>query len=322
MDEFERIAMLEEIFGAAHGLDGVEVGIGDDAAVLSAPEVGERRVLSVDACVEGVHFERGYASEHDLGYRAVTAAASDLAAMGAAGDTALISLILPAWLDDRAFANLARGIAEAAKTTGSRVVGGNLSKGDALSITTTVIGCTTAPLLRRGARVGDGVFVTGAPGERALGLRFIQAGEEGPAAAPFVHAWRRPTARIMEGVSLRGVATAGIDVSDGLAQDLEHLCAASGVKAQLDLSSLPISRAFVDAAKTLDPQPDPLMLALYGGEDYELLYTAPVHNEVAMGLGTLIGRIVSVAHPSIAGPQVTSTTGPLPPGHGFDHFTS
>lgn len=325
MDEFDRIALLEGIFTAGDGqVDGksshAEVGIGDDAAVLLPASPNERRVLSVDTCVEGVHFERGFASDHDIGYRAFVAAASDLAAMGAHGDTALVSLILPSWVDDVVFKSLAEGIAEAAEASGISVVGGNLSSGDALSITTTVVGLSACPLLRSGAVPGHGVFVTGAPGERALGLRLIQDAVKDPAGAPFIESWRRPTPRIRAGIALRGVASAAIDISDGLVQDLGHLCVASRVGAQIDLATLPVSPAFRHTAATLVPVGgDPILLALYGGEDYELLYTAAMDDPVAQNIGTLIGRIVLLP-PAAQSPRVSATTGPLPAGVGFDHF--
>jgi thiamine-monophosphate kinase len=287
-DEFARIAEMRRRL--SRDAAGVRVGIGDDAAVLDASDA--QQVVSVDAAVEGVHFRCDFLTWADLGYRSLVAALSDLAAMGARPRASLLSLILPERVDDASLYELADGVAEAARKYGAPVIGGNLSAGGEVSITTTVIGeCREKTLGREGARPGDGIFVTGGVGRAALGLRTLQAGspERG---AQFVDRWRRPAARIEEGLALRDIASAAIDISDGLYQDLEHLCESSRTGAQIDVDDLPLDEEYRAMAGAVGS--DPLQLALAGGEDYELLFTADDGAPVGK-LGVRIGRVTDHA---------------------------
>lgn len=256
MNEWERIAALRDIFQAdpCPSEGHVSLGIGDDAAALA---VDGTLVVSVDAMVEHVHFERAWLSMEDLGYKAAMAALSDLAAMGARPVGSLGSLALPANVSDADLEALARGQQAAMVEVGARVIGGNLARAAELSIHTTVLGATDAPLRRDGARPGDGVFVAGELGLAAAGLRALRDRRDGPEA--WVNAWRRPRARIAEGLRAAEVASAAIDVSDGLAADVGHLATASGLAVVLDRGAL------------FEPS---LELALYGGEDYALVITA------------------------------------------------
>jgi len=285
-DEFERIRGLMQRF--RHDSAAVQLGIGDDAAVLHASP--EPIVLSVDAAVQGVHFEPAFASYEQIGARAFTAAVSDLAAMGSTPLAALCSLIVPATLARADFDALNAGLAAAAERYACPVIGGNLAAGGALSITTTVIGkLEGAGLYRSGARAGDDVYVSGPLGSAALGLRLLQLGEaeSGPA---FVEAFRAPCARISHGQKLAGAATSAIDVSDGALQDLGHICEASGLGAEIEAARVPLAPGMRELAQSLGE--DPLRLALQGGEDYELLYTLPPGAEDPCG-GTRIGRMSS-----------------------------
>jgi thiamine-monophosphate kinase len=326
MDEFERIAQLRTAFATTEPVAGVLLGIGDDAAVLARPT--HSLVLSVDAAVDGVHFRADLADWATIGARAFCAALSDLAAMGAQPRAALSALILPASFADADLAELGCGQAEAAARHGCPVVGGNLARGTELSITTTVIGeVEGSGLTRAGARVGDEIYVTGVLGAAALGLVLLETpASTHSEAAPFVSRWRRPTPRIREGRVLVAIASAAIDVSDGLLQDLGHLCSASGVAAVIDVSTLPALPGFDELAHA-HGQP-PLRLALTGGEDYELVYTLPAScpaeqaeaRAAAQRLGTRIGTIVAaggsdaiVLHDA-QGHVVTV------PGRGYRHF--
>jgi thiamine-monophosphate kinase len=263
------------------GAPGVLHGIGDDAAVL-APRQG-RLIWTVDASVEGVHFTRQIATPEDAGYRSFVAAASDVAAMGARPLYALSSLVVPGGNERETEALLdaiAAGQAAAAAAVGAPIVGGNVSSGPSIAITTTLLGELdegAAPLLRSGARPGDGVWVAGALGRAAAGLRLLLSGNtEGdpPGLAECIRAFLRPRAQIELGPRLAGRASAAIDVSDGLAQDAAHLARASGCRLVLDaeaaeaLGGAPLAAAC--AALSLDPA----ALALSGGEDYALLVTA------------------------------------------------
>ncbi len=312
-DELARVAAIRERL--ARPGDDVVVGIGDDAAVL-APS-GASQVLTVDVAVEGVHFRREWASLREIGRRAFVCAASDLAAMGARGRASLLALVLPRDLDDQALLELVAGVADGADETGARVVGGNLSAGAELSITTTVVGeLDGAPLTRAGAQPGDGIYLTGDVGGAALGVALLERGRgDDERALPFVQRWRAPTALLQIGQRLRGVATAAIDVSDGVLSDLDHLCEASRVGARVHAAELPLPAALRGVAREVGL--DPLDLALSGGDDYQLLFTAPAA-KVARDLATRIGEIV----PAERGRTVLDEDGrPRPAGRsGYRHF--
>jgi thiamine-monophosphate kinase len=268
--ELERVELLRRAF--ATGQTGsVRLGIGDDAAVL-APSA-EPLVWTVDAAVEGVHFRRDLLTLADLGYRSTMAAASDLAAMGATPLGLLAALVLPSWMSDADLEALAAGQREAADALGTAVIGGNLARGTELSITTTALGVTGRPLTRAGARPGDTLWMAGPVGLAAAGLAALErGGSPGEALVGAVMAWRRPRARLAEGLRASACANAAIDVSDGLARDVGHMARASGTRAVLDEAGI-VGGALVDAAAALGR--DPLELALHGGEDYALVVAAP-----------------------------------------------
>jgi thiamine-monophosphate kinase len=270
MDERERIALLARTFAASGR--GIEVGIGDDAAVLRPPGAPARLVWTVDEQVEGTHFERALLTWRDVGWRSFMAAASDVAAMAAEPWCALSALVLPDDFDDEALAELGRGQAEAAEATSSPVVGGNLSRGTVLSVTTTLLGTCVAPVTRAGARAGDTLWMAGSVGLAAAGLRALQRGlAHSPAVAAAVEAWRRPRALIDAGRAMAGVASAAVDVSDGLARDVGHIADAGAVAVILEESAL-VSDSLAGAAQALSISA--LDCALHGGEDYALVATS------------------------------------------------
>jgi thiamine-monophosphate kinase len=311
-DEFDRIARLRERLKHGTGA-GVLVGIGDDAALLAGGS--DNLALSVDAAVEGVHFERTFAPLATLAARAFSAALSDLAAMAALPYSALCSLILPPQLTEAEFDSLIDGLAEASAHYACPIVGGNLASGRELSITTSVVGRVRGRgLLRSGAQPGDRVCVTGSLGGAALGLRLLQRGATARAPA-FALRWQNPQARIAEGQQLRAIASAAIDVSDGALQDLGHLCEASSLGAVLFAESLPFEAGFSEVARELGC--DPVALALCGGEDYELLYTVP-RDAPSIGPGTCIGHMTATpGRPSVLGSDGRAL--PLS-GRGYRHF--
>jgi thiamine-monophosphate kinase len=267
VDERGRIELLSRVLAAQ--ASGVEVGIGDDAAVLGAP-VGGRLVWTIDEQVEGVHFRRELLSWHDVGWRSFMAAASDVAAMGATPWCALAALVLPADADDETLAAIASGQRDAAEAAGAPVVGGNLSRGPVVSIATTLLGRCPRAITRSGARAGDGVWLAGRLGLAAAGLRALVQGRGGEASlASAVEAWRRPRALLRDGLAMAALAHAAVDVSDGLARDAGHLGEASGVRIVLDEGALLEDAALVDAAVALGQSP--IDLALHGGEDYALV---------------------------------------------------
>ncbi len=268
------------------------LGIGDDAALLEvrAGAVTDL-VWTIDASVEGVHFERAWLSLEELGWKATHAAVSDLAAMGARPVGALSHLVLPRGIQRREIEALGTGQAEAARALGCPILGGNISSGDVLEIATTVLGelpggrsprgagsrgPRSAPLLRSGARVGDELWLLGEVGLAAAGLDVLRGGlPVRGAAARCVQAWRKPEALIAEGLGLRGRASACLDVSDGLAGDARHLAEASGVAVHVDEEALraALDPALARACKLLPREA--LSYALFGGEDYALLATGP-----------------------------------------------
>lgn len=279
-------------------------GIGDDAAILDIPR-GEHLIVSTDASVENRHFRAEWMSPEEIGYRAVTAALSDLAAMAAHPAGILWSINLPErWR--RHLPALAEGARAAASVVKTKIVGGNLSSSQELSITTTVLGSAFAPLRRDRARTGDKLYVTGRLGGPAMALKALTAGQIPDA----IHRERfaRPVPRIAEARWLldRG-ARAGLDVSDGIVGDARHLAAASGIGLTIQLERLPL----IDGA-------DPI-IAAHSGEEYELLVAAPSldASEFASKFSIPLTEIGEVG-----GPGVVFLDGgrELDLGHGHDHF--
>ena len=306
--------MLARVFGT-DGSGRTIVGIGDDAAVITPGR--DPLVWTIDAQVEGIHFRRDLMSMADLGYRATMAAASDLGAMGASPLGILAGLVLPEYVTDDDLHAIAEGQREAAEEVGTQIIGGNLARGQELSITTTVLGETPRPLGRSGAKPGEVVAIAGPLGLSAAGLMFIERGREGePDAAPAVRAYRRPVARIAAGLAARDVASAAIDVSDGLARDVGHVARASGVLVVLDLPAL-ITPELERAAALV--QADPYQLALQGGEDYAIVVTVP-EDRVPAGF-TRIGRALPPQDGKI-GVAIERTDGSfeLLEERGYDHF--
>ena len=253
------------------------MGIGDDAAVLGLVQ-SSGLVWTVDTAVEHVHFERAWLTLADLGWRSFHGAASDVSAMGGAPLAALSSVIFPPGFGASELEQVARGQRAAARALGCSVVGGNLSRGAELSITTTVLVRARRPLLRSGCRVGDEVWLCGDLGLAAAGLRLLQRGTRqgaSVAARRALTAFRRPRAQLKAGLALNGRARAAIDISDGLAGDAAHLAKASHVRLVIELEALDaaLTPALRGLGSTLGVSA--LDLALYGGEDYALLATGP-----------------------------------------------
>ena len=241
---------------------GVVVGTGDDAALLRA-RADEDVVVTTDAFVEGVHFDFAAETARTAGRRALAANLSDLAAMGARPLGFVVALSAPERTPLARALGLARGMLDWAVRFACPLVGGNVARGREITLAITALGAVGRgrALLRSGARVGDRVFVTGTLGGAALERA---RGRVGRVAEP----------RIAAGLALarmRGVG-ACIDLSDGLAGDLAHVCRASRVRARIDVVRVPLPRSFASACARAGC--DPLLLSLGGGEDYELLFTA------------------------------------------------
>ncbi len=315
----ERLRQLFEECGVAQR-PGLVVGIGDDAAVWRAS--GALQVITTDAMVEDVHFRLGQVSWQELGWKALAINLSDLAAMGAKPDLAVVSMALPRSTQVESLEAFCRGMAELARQHRVTIAGGNLARSTQVQIHITVIGHMprgNTPLTRGSARPGDVIAVTGSFGGAAGWLR---CGDRASAevAATLRQAHYRPQPRLTEGRLLcRARVRAAIDISDGLAADLAKLCQASGVAARLDLARVPVHPALAEVGTALARE-----LALYGGEDYELLFAAPaevvglVARQSAVPIAT-VGVIV-------AGPpgqvELVAEDGPVARAapQGWDHF--
>ena len=312
----------------------VVLGIGDDAALLRVPGESEL-ALTTDALIEGVHFLPG-APPRTLGHRALAVNLSDIAAMGATPAWALLSLNLPE-VDDGWLREFAAGFGALARRHRVSLVGGNLSRG-ALSITVQLAGLVPAGLaLRRtGARAGDELYLSGSVGDAACGLALLRAAVAGTATAANADAaagtataaeaaWLRqrfeyPTPRVALGEALRGVASACIDVSDGVYIDVTRLLAASGCAATVEVERLPLSLALRHARGA-----QAAGLALSGGEDYELCFcVAPGRAAELAAIAGHTGQALTRIGTLHAGGALTLTAaGEVMQfsASGFDHFS-
>lgn len=262
--EFDRIrAVLAALGPRAEGL-------GSDVGWFTAG--GAEVAVSTDVSVEGVHFRRNWLSLEEIGWRAAAAALSDLAAAGAAVSGLLAAVTLRPDEPAESLVALMRGADAACDAVGGRILGGDLSRGEAMALAMTVVGTAGRRLSRKGARPGDGVWVTGGLGGARAALAAWNAGRM-PAASARAR-FARPEPRIAWGRRLADAgATAMVDLSDGLAADAGHLAAASGVALTIRLESLPLDPAV--GAEALAAGEAPAAFAARGGEDYELLVTLP-----------------------------------------------
>lgn len=267
----------------------VLLGIGDDAAILDV-QPNRKLVVAMDTIVEGVHFLAD-TDAADIGYRALAVNLSDLAAMGAEPAWMTLSLSLPR-ANEQWLSGFASGLFELANEYNVALVGGDTVRGP-LVITVQIAGWveTDGWLTRSGAKPGDLLFISGIPGEAAAGLAVIQRRILGGESAAFLkHRFLRPRPRIELGRQLRNIASAAMDVSDGVLADLKKLCAASGCGAQLNVDALPESAAM----RELFEADDGLQYALAGGDDYELLFTLPSERAAALRSLPLQQRVTQI----------------------------
>jgi thiamine-monophosphate kinase len=280
-----------------HSRSDIVLGSGDDCAVL-APPPGQELLMTIDTLLEGRHFLASM-DPADLGYKAVAVSLSDIASMG--GEPAwMLGALTMEEADEDWLERFSQGIFEILETYGVALVGGDFTRGP-LTVSTQVTGFVPKgrAIRRSGAKVGDKIFVTGTLGDAGLALadQLAQVSLDSLSKSLVYPRLNRPTPRVAEGVALRSLATAAIDISDGLVADLGHLIKQSGVGAKVTVDNLPLSPTL----KGLPPE-QALALALSAGDDYELCFTLPPDQESAMRSLmpqetriTEIGQIVSGA---------------------------
>jgi thiamine-monophosphate kinase len=284
---------------------------------------GQSYLFTLDALVEGVHFEGPWLTPRQLGRKSFLVNASDVAAMGGRPRFCVVGVAVPTDYPVRHLSALQAGLVEAAVEAGAAVVGGNLTRAPQLSVCVALL--AEAPhriVTRQGARPGDRIYVTGTLGDAALGCRAL-GHRRGRGAGHAVRRFREPSPRLQAGRTLveAGIASAMIDVSDGLVQDLGHICEQSHVGAIVRTDRIPLSKTYRAALGRYG------LLALHGGEDYELLCTVPERQvkrleRVRARLGcaiTWIGEIVAGRRLRLLGPDGHAIR--LAAG-GFDHFQS
>ena len=277
MNEFELIERIFSQMQAAHSpLAGLEKGIGDDAAVMALP-AGSRLVSCIDTLVQGRHFAADWQKVDELafsiGYKTVAVNVSDIAAMGATPHSILLALALPQQLaNEQWLTEFAKGLFHACQLFGVTLIGGDTTRSEHLVLSISaqgILAADTQAVYRSGAQVGDKIYVSGSLGDAAYALQHPDS-TQGIALAHRLH---MPTPRIALGAALAKVgATAMIDISDGLYQDIGHICQQSAVGMRIDVEQLPTSEplATVDLSERL-------LCQLAGGDDYELAFTLPAH---------------------------------------------
>ncbi|WP_233221252.1 thiamine-phosphate kinase [Streptomyces carminius] len=312
MGELGEFGLIRELTARITPTPAVRIGPGDDAAVVAAPD--RRVVASTDLLLEGRHFRRDWSTAYDVGRKAAAQNLADIAAMGAEPTALLLGLVVPAELPATWPTELMDGLHDECRVAGAAVVGGDLVRGDTITVAITALGDLQGrePVTRGGARPGDVVAVTGWLGWSAAGYTVLARGFRSPRA--FVEAHRRPEPPYQAGPAAAGLgATAMTDVSDGLVADLGHIAEASKVRIDVRSAALDIPAQMSDIGQAVGV--DPLQWVLTGGEDHAIVATFPPGTK----LPARWSRIGEVLHPSAA-PQVTVDGATWTGASGWDHF--
>lgn len=285
MKEDELVKKIERAFPKV-GKGTLGLGVGDDAALFT-PSRGFEVVLTCDWFLEGSHFLRDEHPPDSVGWKCLARAASDIAAMGGVPRCFLLSLALPRRVTGKWLTGFLGGLRRASKELGCTLAGGDTTRRDEILVSVTVVGeVRKGRAIRRvGARPGDQLFVTGTLGEAELGLRILQQGKglvRAKNAALRKHLYPVPQFAVGQWLAEKKLASAMMDLSDGLSTDLERLCELSGVGARIGAEDLPVS--------SLVERGESLKLALHGGDDYELLFAVRPRDA-----GTVPGKYRGVA---------------------------
>ena len=337
LGEFGLISRAKEIF-IPSDKEGVVVGIGDDCAAIKLRK-GFLLIATTDAIIEGIHFKLDYIQPYQLGIKSININLSDIAAMGGIPLYALLSIAVPQIFSVKFINEFLKGVKDGAKRFKVSIIGGNVSSSkNEFSINMTVLGEVEEKYmtLRKGTEAGDKIFVTGYLGDSAAGLEILKSSPGHPSGgwvAAVSSQWRKklvnkhlmPIPRLKEGrfLAVKKLATSMIDISDGLASDIRRICEESNVGANIFIKNIPISKSL--KSKIRNPKSQ-INLALYGGEDYELLFTVKPENVRKLKslwknmkthittIGEITGKGINLINPD-------GKTIPLK-GEGYNHFKS
>ncbi|MFV1957490.1 MAG: thiamine-phosphate kinase [bacterium] len=327
--ELGEFAFINRVLAAAgRERTPVVLGIGDDASIL-APEPGRELVVTTDMLMEGVHFLRESTPPEDLGYKSLVVNLSDVAAMGGKPIQAYLSLALTSETEVEVLDRFIQGFLEAAGDSVQLSGGDTVSSKAGWAISVTVIGDVKegAALRRDAAAAGDIIYLSGPTGESAAGLAFLldQFSLNDVTAEPLIRAHNRPVPELELGsiLSESGLCACAIDISDGLLQDLHHICKASSVGARLFLDKIPLTDELIEAAKAANI--DPYRWSLAGGEDYRLLFMIREKNvkileEALKGLDLAIQPIGIIEKGESIQLFNRGRRVPVPEKGGYDHF--
>jgi len=327
--ELGEFAFINRVLAAAgRERTPVVLGIGDDASIL-APEPGRELVVTTDMLMEGVHFLRESTPPEDLGYKSLVVNLSDVAAMGGKPIQAYLSLALTSETEVEVLDRFIQGFLEAAGDSVQLSGGDTVSSKTGWAISVTVIGDVKegAALRRDAAAAGDIIYLSGPTGESAAGLAFLldQFSLNDVTAEPLIRAHNRPVPELELGsiLSESGLCACAIDISDGLLQDLHHICKASSVGARLFLDKIPLTDELIEAAKAANI--DPYRWSLAGGEDYRLLFMIREKNvkileEALKGLDLAIQPIGIIEKGESIQLFNRGRRVPVPEKGGYDHF--
>ncbi len=311
MHEFN---LIQKYFTWEHPPADIATPVGDDAAVLDIP-ASKQLVTSIDTLISGVHFPEN-TSPLSIGHKALAVNLSDLAAMGATPKWFTLALTIPE-IDEAWLSGFSKGLKTLAQQHNCFLIGGDTTRGP-LSISIQVMGLVDRgkALLRKGAKQGDKIYVTGTLGDAAAGLRNIQGSLKlSPKVSEYCQMrLNTPTPRLIESEIIASFATSCIDISDGLLQDLSHVLEASQAGSVLTLSELPFSPALkgLDNKLAID-------LALKGGDDYELLFTIPAKNEPQF-LNEMNGKATCIGVITEETLNIQDETGKPLTSSGYNHF--